>query len=115
MLFRTASPAKPKKAEAVRRSAKNFERPTPTEPLALLGGLQSPVGLWFKEVSPLTDKSNLKHFFKVFWEEEEKTIEYRFFDDVTKTRRVSRRVYRADDTILCFRKGEDFFSKKSFA
>ncbi len=34
-------------------------------------------------------------FLKFFGsEEEEKTIEYRFFNDVTKTRRVASRVFR---------------------
>ena len=56
---------------------------------------------------------NFYFLFEVFWsEEEEKTIKYRFFDDVTKTRRVSRRVYRADDNRLCFRKIEPFFQKR---
>ena len=55
-------------------------------------------------------------FFKFFGsEEEEKTIEYRFFNDVTKTRRVASRVYRGEANRLCFRKIEDFFTKKSFA
>jgi len=58
MLFRTASQAKPKKAEAVRRSAKNFERPTPTEPLALLGWASKPCGAFVQRSVPLTDKSN---------------------------------------------------------
>ena len=51
-------------------------------------------------------------FFEVFGsEEEEKTIEYRFFNDVTKTRRVASRVYRGEANQLCFRKIEDFLQK----
>ena len=51
-------------------------------------------------------------FLKFFGEEAEKTIEYRFFNDVTKTRRVSRWVYRTDDSRLCFRKWWGAFFKK---
>ena len=54
--------------------------------------------------------------FEVFWsEEEEKTIEYRFFNDVTKTRSMPSRVYaqrRGDSRRLCFRKIEPFFQKR---
>jgi len=42
-------------------------------------------------------------------EEEEKTIDYRFFDDVTKTRSMPSRVYRGDGRRLCFRKMDENF------
>ena len=44
--------------------------------------------------------------------EEEKTIDYRFFDDVPKTRSMPSRVYRGDGRRLCFRKWQNFFTKK---
>ena len=77
-----------------------------------------PILFWFVQIrgramlAPTISISFLKFFGS---EEEEKTIEYRFFNDVTKTRRVSRRVYRAVDDRLCFRKIENFFPKKFFA